>query len=71
MLQDGKNCMFITNLCNKDLSDRTLVLSEQYAIELAALSKYLDSQNTIRLRITINMVFDKNLSYHLLVDVAF
>ena len=31
--------------------------SEQYAIELAALSKYLDSQNTIRLRITINLIF--------------
>ena len=29
----------------------------QYAIELAALSKYLDSQNTIRLRITINLIF--------------
>ena len=21
MLQDGKNCMFITNLCNEDLPD--------------------------------------------------
>ena len=56
MLQDGENYMFTTNLCNEDWFCWTWVLSEQYAVESAALSKYLDSQNTIRFRITINLI---------------
>ena len=56
MLQDGENYMFTTNLCNEDWFAELEYCHEQYAVESAALSKYLDSRNTIRFRITINLI---------------
>ena len=50
MLQNGENCMIITNLCNENWFDELEYCLSQYDIESAALSKYLDSENTIRLR---------------------